>query len=501
MEEQKEEHRLVKERIKKFDELKEAGVDPFPYSYRQTHHSKEIKEKYGASLKATEHTNDKVIVAGRIMTIREMGKASFFKLQDQSGQIQVYIKQEDVGEGMYKIFRKLDIGDIIGVEGFIFKTKTGELTIATQNIQLLCKSFKPLPEKYHGLKDTELRYRQRYLDLIMNQDVKDRFVLRSKIIQAYREFMLSKGFIEVDTPTLQTVYGGAAARPFVTHINAWKMDMFLNISPELHLKRLIVGGFEKVFTICKNFRNEDADKTHNPEFTMSEFYQAYADYNDMMKLTEEVFEYVAKKVLGTTVIEYEGKKIDLKSPWPRVTVYQALKKFAGLDVEKMDDGQIQEQLLHHNLVVEGGYNRGKAIIELFQHLCEPHLIQPTFIIDYPKEASPLCKKKRGNQELIEKVEPYINGWEMGNGYSELNDPFLQEKLLKEQAAQLRAGFEEAQPFDEDFVNALKYGLPPTGGMGIGIDRMIILLTNAASIRDAILFPTMKPMEEKEEKKE
>jgi len=326
----------------------------------------------------------------------------------------------------------------------------------------------------------------------MNPELKEVFVKRTQIIDTIKEFMKEKGFLEVDTPTLQTVYGGAEARPFKTHINAWDLDLYLRISPELFLKRLIVGGFEKVFTICKNFRNEGVDKTHNPEFSMMEFYQSYVDYETMMQLTEQLFEHVANKVLGKTKIEYQGNEIELKAPWPRITVKEAIKKHANMDVDNLTDDELKDQLRGYNIEYEGDFTRGIAIMLLFEELCEDKLIQPTFVIDYPKEASPLCKPKRGNKDLIEKVEPYINGWELGNGYSELNDPIKQRQLLQEQAEQLKSGAQEAHPMDEDFVQAIETGLPPTGGMGIGIDRMIILLTNQPSLRETLLFPTMKP---------
>lgn len=492
------EHHLIQERIRKLNELKELGVEPYPYSYEVTHKASDIREKYD-KLKEEEKTKDKVKVAGRIMQLRKMGKASFAHLQDSSGKIQFYIRQDDVGEDQYKVLKKCDIGDIVGVEGVIFKTKTGEVSIYVEKFDMLCKTLRPLPEKFHGLQDTEIRYRQRYLDLIMNSDVKDVFIKRTRIIKAVKEFMDSKGFLEVETPVLQTVYGGAEARPFVTHINAWNMSMYLGVSPELFLKRLIVGGYDKVYTVCKNFRNEGVDKTHNPEFTMLEFYQAYVDYTEVMKLTEEMFDFVAKKVNGTTKIKVDGVELDLKAPWPRLSVKEALKKYADIDVDKLDDAELKAKLLGYNVEYEGDFTRGLAITLLFEELVEDKLTQPVFIIDFPKEASPLCKKKRGDDELIEKVEPYINGWELGNGYSELNDPILQKELLSAQAEELRAGFEEKHPMDEDFINSIEVGLPPTGGMGIGIDRMIILLTEQSSLRDVLLFPTMKP-EVKEDKK-
>lgn len=490
---EKPEHRLIAERLRKVEELRAKGIDPYPYEFGKTHNANYLLEKY-ASLAAEEKTTDVVKVAGRIVGLRRMGKASFAHVQDATGKIQMYIREDTAGPKTNDIFHLADLGDIVGIEGTLFKTKTGEVTILVSSFEMLCKSMKPLPDKYHGLQDIELRYRQRYVDLLMNPQVKEVFIKRSLIIKAVREFMDNKGFLEVETPTLQTVYGGAEARPFVTHINAWNMDLYLSISPELYLKRLIVGGYEKVYTICKNFRNEGVDKTHNPEFTMMEFYQSYVDYHEIMRLTEQLFEYAAKKVLGKTLIEYEGKRIELKAPWKRITIKQALIEHAQIDVDKLSDQELRELLTGYAIDYRGEFTRGLAIARLFEELCESKLVQPTFVIDYPKEASPLCKRKRGDPELIEKVEPYINGWEIGNGYSELNDPVVQRKLLEEQAKELRAGVEERHPMDADFVNAIEVGMPPTGGMGIGIDRMVILLTQQPSLRDVLLFPTMKPAE-------
>ncbi len=483
----------MKERMRKLSELRESGVEPYPYSFDHTHHANDILEKYG-KLKEGEETKDKVSVAGRIVLMRGMGKATFMHVQDQSGKIQLFIRKDVLGDS-YSVLKKLDIGDIVGAEGLVFRTKRGEISVSVESFQLLSKSLRPLPEKFHGLKDVELRYRKRYVDLITNPEVKDVFIKRARIIGAVREFMRTKGFLEVETPMLQTIYGGAEAKPFVTHIHAWDMKMFMSISPELYLKRLLVGGYEKVFTICKNFRNEGVDRTHNPEFNLMEFYQAYADYEDMMKLTEELYEFVAMKVLGRTAITYDNKTIEFKAPWKRVTVKGALKESGNMDVDSLSDDQLKKELAKRKVKLEGKFSRGLAIMKLFEELCEKHIEQPTFVIDYPKEASPLCKVKRGSPELIEKVEPYVNGWEMGNGYSELNDPVVQKKLLENQAKQLKAGAEDAHPMDKDFVEAIEMGLPPAGGMGLGIDRMVILLAEQPSLRDVILFPTMRPKEE------
>lgn len=483
-----EQNRLRQERIEKVHTLRKKGIDPYPYSFTGYTFSTVLLEKY-KSLKDGENTTDTFSLMGRIMTLREMGKASFAHIQDQEGQIQAYFREEDLKN--FDIFKMLDLGDIIGIKGHVFKTKKGEVTLWAKEFVLLSKSLLPLPDKFHGLQDTELRYRQRYVDLIANPEVKKTFLLRSKIVSAVREYLDAKGFVEVDIPTLQPVYGGANARPFTTHINAWNLDLFLSISPELYLKRLIVGGYEKVYTICKNFRNEGVDKTHNPEFTMMECYWSGVDYEEMMKLTEELYAYVAKKVLGTTEITYQGIHLSLKNPWKRMTMYDALKEYAKIDVTKLSDKELFVLLKKHK-IDSHGMSRGLAIAALFEELCEEKLIQPIFITDHPRETTPLCKLKRGDPALIERFEPYINGWEIGNGYSELTDPLLQKQFLEEQVERGRGGDEEAHQMDTDYVRAMEYGMPPTGGVGIGIDRMVILLTNAASIREVIFFPTMKP---------
>lgn len=488
------EDQLIQQRKQKLKNLREKGIDPYPYSFPRKDFAKDILEK-NKKTKKGETTKNKVIVAGRIVSLRTMGKASFAHIQDQTGKIQIYVKEDVVGKDSYSLFTKLDLGDFIGARGDVFRTKRGEISVWAKKLELLAKSLRPLPEKWHGLKDVEARFRQRYLDLVSNQEVKDVFILRSKIISAVREFLDSRGFIEVEVPVLQPVYGGANAKPFKTHINAYNLDLFLSVSPELYLKRLIVGGLERVYTICKNFRNEGVDKTHNPEFTMMECYEAYSDYNDMMKLTEDLVNYAAKKVLGVNKIVYQGRKIDLKKPWKRLSMFDALKKYAKMNVHNLDDRELRDLLLNYNIEYKGDFSRGLAIELLFEHLVEDKLVQPTFITDHPKETTPLCKLKRGNHNLIERFEPYINGWEVGNGYSELNDPILQKKLLEEQAKKLRAGFEEAQPMDQDFIKAIEHGMPPCGGLGIGIDRIVMLLTNASSIREVILFPIMKPESE------
>ncbi len=479
-------------RKKKLDDLREHGIEPYPYSYDRTHTATALLEKYHKIAKGEKDTKT-VAVAGRIMTLRPMGKAGFAHVQDHTGQIQVYIREDIVGKDQYFIFQRLDLGDIVGVKGHVFRTKLGEVSLWVEEFTLLAKSLRPLPEKWHGLKDMELRYRYRYLDLIANPEVKKIFETRSKIIDAMREFLKSKGFLEVDTPVLQPLYGGANARPFTTFLHDLKMDVYLRISDELYLKRLVIGGFDKVFEMGKVFRNESIDRSHNPEFTMMECYWAYADYEDMMELTEDLFVFLAQKVLGTTSITYQGQKIDLKKPWKRMTMKDAIKHHAKIDVDTLNDEELQEVLRNYNVEYEGEYHRGIAIELLFEELVEDKLIQPVFITDHPKESTPLCKPKRGSKDLIERFEPYITGMEFGNAYSELNDPLLQRTFF-EQQAEFRTTKEEIHPVDEDFLKAVEHGMPPMGGLGIGIDRMVMLLTNSASIRDVLLFPFMKPDE-------
>ena len=485
-----EENVLMQEKIRKLNELKEKGINPYPYTYDQSHHAADILSKYD-TLKNEEKIKDNVSVAGRIMTMRRMGKATFMHIQDETGKIQLYLRQDDIGKENYSLLKKLDIGDIIGVKGNVFRTKMGEISVYAKECTILTKSIRPLPEKFHGLQDPELRYRQRALDLIMNPEVREIFFKRSRIINLIRLFMEKKGFIEVEVPLLQTQYGGAKAKPFVTHINAWDMDMYLAISPELYLKRLLVGGFEKVYTLCKNFRNEGVDRTHNPEFTMIEFYMAYADYNTMMQLTEELFEFICKEMHGKTKIEYMGKPLDFTRPWKKITMNDSIKEYADIDVEKLSDDELKKKVKELKIDI-GKFSRGKAVEALFEELVEEKLIQPTFIIDYPKESTPLTKVHRKNPELVERFEFFINGAEVGNAYSELNDPIVQRKLLEKQAKELSEGEEEAHPMDEEFVRSMEIGMPPAGGIGIGVDRLVMLMTGAHSLRDVILFPTMKP---------
>ncbi len=484
------EERLMHDRIVKIDRLKEKGINPYPYSFDKKDDAKSIIEKYDSKLKAGEHTNKKVKVAGRILTLRVMGGAAFAHILDRSGKIQLYFAKNNLKN--YKELKLFDMGDYIGVEGVVFKTKKGELSVEVKKFKLLSKALRPLPEKWHGLQDPELRYRRRYLDFIANPDVKKVFENRAKIMSLIRQFMEKKGFVEVDIPVLQPVYGGASATPFKTHINAWDLDLYLSISPELYLKRLIIGGFEKVYTICKNFRNEGVDKTHNPEFTMMECYWAYKDYDDMMELTEDMFEFVCKKMFGTTKVEYQGQSLDFKKPWKKIGMIDAIKEHTNIDIRNMPDEELKQILVDYKIPFEQEYCRDLAIEAIFEELVEDKLIQPTFVTDHPKATSPLCKVHKKHPELLDRFEPYVMGWEIGNAYSELNDPREQRELLLEQAESGKRGDPEAHQMDEDFIRALEHGMPPTGGLGIGIDRMIMLLTNAKTIRDVIAFPTMRP---------
>lgn len=480
------ENRLITERKRKLEELKKLGINPYAYRYDVKHKAKDILDNF------SKYKDKNVKIAGRIMSMRGMGKVTFMHIQDSTAQIQLYFGEKQVGKDKYKILKLFDIGDVIGCQGSVFKTKKGETSVNVGKFTLLSKSLRPLPAKWHGLKDQELRYRQRDVDFIMNPKVKEIFIIRAKIYQAIREFLNKRDFMEVQTPILQTLYGGANARPFITNINAWNMDVYLRIAYEMHLKRLIVGGFDKIFDLSSCFRNEGVDKTHNPEFAMMEIQWAYADYNDMMKLTEELWEYVAKKVLGTTVINYKGKKIDLKTPWKRLTMKNALKKLAKIDVDKLSDKELYALIKKHKIDCGPKVSRGTMIIVLFEELCENKIIQPTHVIDHPKESCALAKPHRDDPELIERVEPIVNGWEVGNGYSELTDPILQREHFEEQVKMRKKGDQEAHPMDDDFVRALEQGLPPNAGMGIGIDRWVMLFTGAESIRDVTLFPVMKP---------
>ncbi len=481
---------LLRIRREKLTNLQDAGRDPFAITrYDVTHHSAEILAA------GDELVGKEVSVAGRMMVKRIMGKASFCKIQDKQGVIQCYVARDDLGEEAYAEFKKMDIGDIIGVKGFVFRTKTGEITIHTKELTLLTKSLKPLPEKFHGLQDTDVRYRQRYLDLIVNPEVRDTFVKRSQILREIRRFLDERGFMEVETPMLVPNAGGAAARPFETHYNALDVDVKLRISLELYLKRLIVGGLERVYEIGRVFRNEGVDTRHNPEFTLMELYQAYTDYNGMMDLTEDMFRHLAKVVCGSTTITYQGTEIDLGKPFERLTMIDAIKKYSGVDFDTVKTEEEAKALAKaHNIAFEERHSRGDIINLFFETYCEENLIQPVFIMDHPVEISPLTKKKPADPTKVERFELFIYGREMCNAYSELNDPIDQRARFAAQDALAAAGDAEANHTDEDFLNALEIGMPPTGGIGYGIDRLVMLLTDSAAIRDVLLFPTMKPLD-------
>ena len=479
---------LLKIRREKLAELQAQGNDPFVITkYDQTHHTTEIKDNFD-TLEGTT-----VSIAGRLMSKRVMGKASFCNVQDLMGNIQSYVARDSLGEDEYKAFKKLDIGDLVGIKGEVFRTKTGEISVHAASVTLLSKSLQILPEKFHGLTNTDMRYRQRYVDLIMNGEAKTTFINRSRIISTVRRYLDAQGFMEVETPMLVTNAGGAAARPFETHFNALDMDVKLRISLELYLKRLIVGGLEKVYEIGRVFRNEGLDTRHNPEFTLMELYQAYTDYHGMMDLTENLYRYVAKEVLGTTTITYNGIEMDLGKPFERITMVDAVKKYSGVDFNEIKTlEEARAVAKEHHVEYEARHGKGDILNLFFEEFVEEHLIQPTFVMDHPIEISPLTKKKPENPEYVERFEFFMNGWEMANAYSELNDPIDQRERFKAQEALLAQGDEEANTTDEDFLYALELGMPPTGGIGFGIDRMVMLLTDSPSIRDVLLFPTMKP---------
>lgn len=488
---------LMKRRREELDELIKRGILPYAYSYDVDSYSSDIKQNY------EKYEGKDVKVAGRIMALRRMGKATFAHIQDSRGRIQIYLKKDELGE-MYDVFKLLDIGDIIGVAGFVFKTKTGEISVHAKSYQLLSKSLRPIPIAkevvdengnkivYDQFADKELRYRQRYVDLIVNPEVKDVFIKRAQIITQIRKYLDENGLIEVETPILQPLYGGAAARPFITHHNALDIDLYLRIADELYLKRLIVGGFDGVYEISKDFRNEGMDKTHNPEFTMLELYVAYKDYEWMMDFVEKMVVELCNKVFGTTQFVIEGKEINFNPPWKRVSMVDELLEVTGVDVLKASYDELVKSLKERGVEPKGGESKGKLIDELFEITIQPSLIQPTFVIDYPLELSPLAKKHRSKEGLVERFEGFVLGREICNAFSELNDPIDQRKRFEEQAKMREEGDEEAHQIDEDFVRALEYGMPPTAGLGVGIDRLVMLLTNQPSIRDVILFPQMKP---------
>lgn len=488
------EEQIISERLKKIEQLRKDGVNPYPYSFEKKDNSADLQKNF-LKLKNGESSKHKAKIAGRVKSIRDFGKIAFCVLQDAEGKIQIVLQEKETPKKVFEMFTKyVDSGDFIGVEGNVQRTQKGELSVLAEKLEILSKSTRSLPEKWHGLQDKEERYRKRYLDLTMQPEVADVFNKREIILDSIREFMKSKNFHEVDTPYLQTVYGGASAAPFETHLNALDIKLFLAISPELYLKRLIVGGYEKVFTIARNFRNEGIDRWHNPEFTMMEIYQAYADYEDMMELFEDIYVNAVKKLSGSTKVKFRDVEIDFKKPWKRMTMLEAVKKFAKVDAGKMSYKELI-QFCEKNKVELKGKTWGWAVQSIFEHFCENKLEQPTFIIDHPAETTPLCKVHRKDSRLIERFEPFCMGAELGNAYSELNDPVLQKKLLEEQQKQLSEGDAEANPYDEDFVNALEIGMPPTGGLGLGIDRMIMLLTGQESIRDVLLFPFMKPIKQ------
>lgn len=479
---------FLQHRRDKLKKLKEKNINPYPYKYNRTHSTKDILNNF----ESLEKEQKEIKTAGRIVSLRKHGKSSFFHIQDGYGKIQVYAKADEVGKEKFELLDCFDIGDHVGVEGKVFITKTGEKSIRAKDFMILSKSLRPLPEKWHGLQDKEIRYRQRYLDLIVNPKVRDTFLSRTKIMQKMREFLDDSGFVEVETPILQPIYGGASARPFITHHNVLDMDLYLRIADELYLKRLIIGGFEKVYEFCKDFRNEGMDKNHNPEFSMLELYQAYADYNEIMELYRTMLIYVAAEIFGSTKITYQGEKIDLGGEWKKIPILDSIKEIGGVDVAQKDEEEIKEIALNLELNVDEAANKWKIIDTLFGNLVQPKLIQPTFITDYPMEISPLAKKHRKKQGLTERFELFIGGLELGNAFSELNDPLDQRQRFEQQKKLRESGDDEAQVLDEDFLRAMEYGMPPTGGLGVGIDRVVMLFTDSSSIRDVIFFPQMRP---------
>lgn len=480
---------VLQVRRDKLKTLQEEGMDPFKISkFDVTHHSNEVKDNYD------ELEGKTVVLAGRMMSKRVMGKASFMHLQDQNGRIQVYVKRDDIGVDEYKQFKSYDLGDIVGVEGFVFKTKTEEISIHAEKITLLSKSLQVLPEKYHGLKDVDLRYRQRYVDLIVNPEVKEAFLTRTKALKALRSYLDNKGFLEVETPILNTIAGGANARPFITHHNTLNIPMYLRIANELYLKRLIVGGFDKVYEMGRMFRNEGMDMKHNPEYTAIELYQAYADYKDMMDITENVIAHMAEVATGSMKVNYQGTEIDFTPPWRRMTMEECVKEYSGVDFSKIEtDEEALEIAREKGIEIKPGMRRGEVINAFFEEFGEDKLIQPTFITHHPVEVSPLAKRNADDPRITDRFEAFANKWELANAFSELNDPIDQRGRFEDQMRKRELGDDEAFEMDEDFLNALEVGLPPTGGLGIGIDRVIMLLTNSPSIRDVLLFPTMKSL--------
>jgi len=484
---------IISNKWKEIEELKREGIDPFGNSFTRTYKIKDLIEK-NKDLQVGECGKEKVSIAGRLMALRTHGKAIFANIEDISGRIQIYIKSNKVGEDAFKLFSKISIGDILGVSGLIFRTRTGEVTVFVEEFTLLCKSVRSLPEKWHGLKDVEIRYRKRYLDLIVNPSVREIFIKRSKVVQSIRNFLDNRGFLEVQTPIMQPIPGGATARPFITHHNTLHRDLYLRIATELYLKRLIVGGLEKVYELGCDFRNEGISTKHNPEFTMLELYEAYGDYHSMMTITEELITYVIKNVFGSLEVEYQGNKINFTPPWKRISMCKVIEEVSGINIEKILQKDFDKIIKKHGLKIKGKINRGEITNELFEKYVEPTLIQPTFIFDYPLEISPLSKQKKDNPELVERFELFVNSMELANAFTELNDPAEQKRRFEEQVAKRKAGDMESHFMDEDYIEALEYGMPPTGGLGIGIDRLIMLLTNSDSIKEVILFPQLKSKE-------
>jgi lysyl-tRNA synthetase class 2 len=484
---------IISNKWEKIEELKKEGIDPFGQKFIRTHKIEDLIKRY-KELKAGECGQEKVTIAGRLMALRGHGKAAFADIEDLSGRMQIYIKSNKIGEKAFNIFSKIDIGDILGVSGLIFKTRTGEVTVFVEEFTLLCKSVRSLPEKWHGLKDVEIRYRKRYLDLIVNPLVREIFIKRSKVVRSIRNFLDNRGFLEVQTPIMQPIPGGATARPFITHHNTLHRDLYLRIATELYLKRLLVGGLEKVYELGCDFRNEGISTKHNPEFTMLELYEAYGDYHSMMVITEELVTYVIKNVLGDLEVGYQGNKINFTPPWKRISMYKVIEEVSGININKISEKDFDKIVKEHDLNIKGKINRDKITNELFEKYVESTLIQPTFIYDYPLEISPLSKQKRDNPKLVERFELFVNSMELANAFTELNDPAEQKRRFEEQVAKRKAGDMESHFMDEDYIEALEYGMPPTGGLGIGIDRLVMLLTNSESIKEVILFPQLKSKE-------
>ena len=490
--ENKTEHRenpLRAEKRRKLAALREKGLNPFPHNFKPTAKAKQMIEKY-SHLQAGDKTEEQVVMAGRLMTRRDMGKAAFFNFQDQTGTLQGYVKLEELSPADQEFFNHVDLGDWVGVTGFIFKTKKGELSLHANKFEIICKTLEPLPEKFHGVQDVEIKYRHRHLDLITDEESRNVFITRSKIIREVRRFLDDRGFLEVETPILQPIYGGAAAYPFSTHHRALDMKLFMKISPELYLKRLIVGGFEKVYDLGKNFRNEGIDRSHNPEFSMLEYYEAYTDYHDQMQQFEELVCHVVKAVKGTYKISYQGKNLDFTPPWRRLSIYDGIREYAGIDPLKISEPELKTKVKELGGDMKKAISRAAMLMQVFELTAEQHLWNPTFIIDHPVEVSPLTKTHRTHDGLVERFEPMVAHMEIGNAYTELNDPEDQRARLEAQEAQ-RVIDEEAQPMDEDFLSAVDTGMPPTGGVGLGVERLVMLLTDRPSIRDIILFPTMR----------